>query len=126
MNYTSVSHCGNDHQEWVRALDFYKDDIHTLEKRLLEMAGKNNGHEAMAGVEHFQNQFIVQRNNIDELRHSVNEHAGLVAVEALAHAGRMEDRLSGEHDQLKDQFQSFEKVFRELRQEFNVFLAKWM
>lgn len=126
MNYTSVSVCGNDHSEWVRALDFYKDDIRTLEKRLLEMAAKNNGHEAMASVEHFQNQFIVQRNNIDELRHSVNEHAGQVASEARAHAGKMEDRHTAEHDQLKEQFSSFEKVFNDLRHEFNSFLTRWM
>lgn len=126
MNYTSVSHCGNDHQEWIKGLSFYEDDIDSLEGRLVEIVKKNNVREAMAGVEHFQNQFIVQRNNIDELRHSVNEHAGMVAVEAQAHAGKMEARHSGEHDKLKEQVQDFEKIFNELRHEYNLFLAKWM
>ena len=125
MNYTTVSHCGNDHQEWLKSVDFYDQDLDTLEKRLMEIVTKNNTRDVMAGVEHFQNQFIVQRNNIDELRHSINEHAGKVASGAQAHAGHMEKALVGEHDGLGDQVRNFEKIFNELRHEYNLFLAKW-
>ena len=125
MNYTTVSHCGNDHQEWLKGVEFYDQDLDTLEKRLMEIVTKNNTRDVMAGVEHFQNQFIVQRNNIDELRHSINEHAGKVASGAKAHEGRMETTLVGEHEGLGEQVRSFEKVFNELRHEYNLFLAKW-
>lgn len=126
MNYTSVAHCGHEHQEWIKAMDFYKDDLQLLQKRLMEIAGKNNGHDTMAEVEHFQNQFIVQRNNIDELRHSIKEHENVVAADARVHAGKMESSHSGRHAELKDQVVSFEKIFNELRHEFNIFLSKWM
>lgn len=126
MSYISIAHCGNDHQEWIRSMDFYEDDIDTLEGRLVEIVKKNNSHDAMAGVEHFQNQFIVQRNNIDELRHSIHEHSGKVAADAEQHAGKMEVIRTGEHDLLKEEVQNFEKVINELRHEFNLFLAKWM
>lgn len=126
MNDTSVSHCGNDHQQWLKSIDFYDDDLDILEKKLVEIISKNNGQEVMASVEHFQNQFIVQRNNIDELRHSINEHAGKVASGVQAPAGKGENVLDHEHDGLKEEFESFEKVISELRQEFNQFLAKWM
>ena len=125
MNYTTVSHCGNDHQEWLKSVEFYDQDLDTLEKRLMEIVTKNNTRDVMAGVEHFQNQFIVQRNNMDELRHSIHEHAGKVATVAQAHAGRMETALVGEHDGLGEQVRSFEKIFNELRHEYNLFLAKW-
>ena len=126
MSYTTISHCGNDHLEWLKSIDFYEDEFDSLEKKLMEIADKNSGQEVMAGVEHFQNQFIVQRNNIDELRHSINEHAGKVAVDAKAHAGTMDSYLIGEHDRVKDQFNIFEKIVKDLRHEFNLFLAKWM
>lgn len=80
----------------------------------------------MAGVEHFQNQFIFQRNNIDELIHSIREHAGKVATDAKEHAGKMETGLAGEHSRLKEQFDIFEKIVKDLRLEFNLFLTKWM
>ncbi len=125
MHYTTVAHCGNEHQEWLKSVEFYDQDLDTLEKRLMEIVTKNNTRDVMAGVEHFQNQFIVQRNNIDELRHSINEHAGKVASDAQVHQGRMETGLVGEHDGLADQVRSFEKIFNELRHEYNLFLAKW-
>lgn len=126
MTYTNVSHCGTDHSHWLKDLDFYDEEMDTLEKRLLEIASKNNGHEVMAGVEHFQNQFIVQRNNIDQLQHDIHAHDKTVAIEAQEHAGKMKLAEADHHIKLKDQFTSFEKVFNDLRHEFNGFLSKWM
>lgn len=107
-------------------MDFYDQDLDTLESRLSEVASRNNGQEVMSGVEHFQNQFIIQRNNIDEIRHNINVHTGKVARDAQAHAGKMEAVLDTEHDQLREQFESFERVMNGLRHEFNRFLTKWM
>jgi hypothetical protein len=126
MSYTTVTQFGSDHLEWLKSIDFYEEEFDILQKRLEEIAGKNNGREVMVGVEHFQNQFIIQRNNIDELRDSINEHAGKVSVDAKKHAGKMETGFVGEHKQLRDRVRIFEKVVNDLRQEFNVFLAKWM
>jgi ribosomal protein S24E len=126
MTYTSVAHCGTDHSHWIKDLGFYDDELDTLEKRLLEIVQKNNGSEVMAGVEHFQNQFVVQRNNIDELLHAVHEHDRVVAKEAQEHAGKIKSTEVDHHLQLKEQMESFEKVFNELRHEYNGFLSKWM
>ena len=115
MSYTTVTQCGNDHSVWLKSLDFYDEEFVILERRLVEIVNKNNSHDAMAGVEHFQNQFIVQRNNIDELMHSINEHAG-----------KMESGLVDEHNSLHEQFDIFEKIVKELRLEYNLFLVKWM
>jgi hypothetical protein len=126
MSYTTVSSCGNDHLEWLKSIDFYKEEFERLEEKLVEIVKKNNVPEAMAGVEHFQNQFMIQRNNIAKLRHSIHEHSGKIASEAKIHAGKMETFHIGEHNQLRDQFESFEKIVSELRHEFSLFLAKWM
>ena len=126
MSYTTVAHFGNDHLEWISNIDFYKDELSVLENRLEEVARKNNGAEAMAGVEHFQNQFIIQCDNMDELRHSINQHTGKVSADAKKHAGRMEAGFVGEHEQLRGRVKTFEKIVNDLRHEFNVFLAKWM
>ena len=126
MTYTTVSKCGNDHSTWLKELDFYNEELSLLEKRLLEIADKNNGKEVMAEVEHFQNQFIVQRNNMDVLQHNINEHNNKVAEDAKAHAGKMEVNKEHDHKELKTQIEMFEKVFNELRHEYNRFLSKWL
>ncbi len=126
MTYTTVSKCSNDHSTWLKELDFYNEELSLLEKRLMEIANKNNGKEVMAEVEHFQNQFIVQRNNMDMLQHNVKEHNNKVAEDAKEHAGKMEVSREHDHNALKDQIEMFEKVFNELRHEYNRFLSKWM
>jgi len=71
MNDTLLNY---EHTDWLRAIEFYKDDLSVLQKRLAEVAFKNNRESVEAGIEHFQNQFLIQKNNLDELRHYVNEH----------------------------------------------------
>lgn len=126
MSYTTVAHCGTDHQEWLKAIDFYDNELDILEDRLAEIAKKNSSEEALKGVEHFQNQFIIQRNTIDELRHNINEHAHKVATDVQAHAGRIETQQVKDHDTVREEFESFEKVINDLRDEFKLYLSKWM
>ena len=126
MSYTTVSQCGNDHSAWLKSLDFYDEEFDILENRLVGIVKKNNGQEAMAGVEHFQNQFIVQRNNIDELMHSIKEHDAKVAADVKVHAGKIETELVNEHNRLHEQVDTFEKIVKDLRQEFNSFLSRWI
>ncbi|MES1220118.1 MAG: hypothetical protein ABUT20_31740 [Bacteroidota bacterium] len=125
--YTDVvSHCANDHSIWYNDLRFYKDDFGILEKRLDEIAAANTGKDVMTSVEHFQNQFIVQKNNIDELLHSINIHNDKVASDAKLHAGKMESGLQQEHERLRDQVGVLQKVVNDLRHEFNLFLTERM
>lgn len=126
MSYTTVAHCGTDHQEWLKAIDFYDNELDILEDRLAEVAKKNSSEDAMKGVEHFQNQFIIQRNTIDELRHFIHEHEGKVSRDVQLHAGHIETQQVVGHDSLKEEFASFEKVINELRDEFKLYLSKWM
>ncbi len=126
MSYTIASRFGTDHNQWLSTIDFYKTELGILENRLTEIASKNTEKEVLAGVEHFQNQFIIQKNNIDELRHMINEHIQHVVHDTKKHAGRIEDGLVTEHEKMKEEFMSFEKVVEELRHEFNAYASKWM
>ena len=126
MSFTNTTQVNAEHQEWLKGLDFYKEDIHILENRLTEIASKNTAFEARQGIEHFQNQFLVQRNNIDELRHNIKEHISTYGKKTELAAEVVENEKLAEHENLKDDYLSFEKVIKELRQEFNIYLAKWM
>jgi hypothetical protein len=126
MSYTAVPLLVAEHQDWLKAIDFYDNELDILENRLAEVAQKNTGLDAMIGVEHFQNQFIIQRNTIDELRHNINEHAHKVMLDVKEHVGRVESQQVADHIKIKDEFESFEKVINELRDEFKLYLVKWM
>ena len=51
----ALHHQGND---WLRELEFYKDELALLTTRLEEVASKNTDKDVLAQVEHFQNKFV--------------------------------------------------------------------
>jgi len=112
--------------EWLKKLDFYKDEISILKGRLEELATKNNAQEVLAEVEHFQNQFIIQRNNIDEIAHKVREHEQSLLEEIKSNPVAVDHRKVEYHAVEQDLVNSFEKVFHDIREDFNKFSAKWM
>jgi hypothetical protein len=126
MSYTNVSHLGTQQNEWMNSLEFYNKDLEILSKRLLEVAGKNTGEEAAKGIEHFQNQFIIQRRNISDLKHLITANHQQAAEDVKHHAGRVNETVVDTKETIGDDMASFEKRMKELRQEFNVFLSKWM
>jgi hypothetical protein len=69
-----ISRMSNEHHDWMRALEFYKQELDILTKRLSEVSIQYTRTEVKADVEHYQNQFLIQRNNIDELMHDFKEH----------------------------------------------------
>jgi hypothetical protein len=114
------------HQDWLSRLDFYKEEIQILKERLQEITSKNNSSEVLVDVEHFQNQFIVQRNNIDELAHSIKVHEAKIVKEIESNPVAVEHRKMEAHEEEEDFMTYFEKNFSELRETYNRFAAKWM
>ena len=126
MSYTTITRIGTDHTIWQKGFGFYKDELDIMESRLTEIAKRNPTFQARQGVEHFQNQFIVQRNNIDELKHEVNIYVSKLGTDAQQHGGRMESHMIDEHATLHEKYEDFERVMNILRHEFNEYLSKWM
>jgi hypothetical protein len=123
MQTTSITNVDGHHNEWKNALGFYKDELHIFTGRLTEVAAKNTTKEIMQMVEHFQNQFLIQGENIDILKHDINEHLKRMQQEAQLHAGHINKEEIPVHFLLKDRFEDEQKVFTDLKQEFEQFLS---
>jgi len=115
-----------DHTEWMSKLKFYTDEISIMKGRLGEIASKNNQSDVLAQVEHFQNQLIVQKNNIDELAHTIKIDEGALEKEVNKNPVAVDHREMPSHSNEKEAMDAFEKNFNELRAEFKTFAAKWM
>jgi hypothetical protein len=126
MSYINVLKVGTDHTIWMRGLEFYKNEIDILQKRLLEVAGKNTAEPVMKGVEHFQNQFIIQQKNINDLRHAVKNYVKQLGNDSAYHAGHVDDNFLKEGNGLRERYEQLEQIMSGLRHEFNEFLSKWM
>ena len=124
MQTTSIKNVSYNHEEWKNALGFYKDELNVFKHRLTEVASKNTAKETMQLVEHFQNQFLIQHENIDILRHDINEHLIRMAKEVQLHAGHIDKDEVPVHFLLKERFENEQKVFTDLKEEFQQFLSK--
>lgn len=114
MGLSNFTRVGTNHVIWQRGFSFYRDELDIMGHQLEKIASHEDAVEFCQQVEHFQNQIIVQRNNIDELKHEVNLY-----VEQL---GKQISLLDQQAD-LHEKYQAFERVMNLLRHEFAEFLA---
>ncbi len=116
----------SENMEWSNTLKFYKEELDVLKARLAEIASKNNHQEVMKEVEHFQNQFIIQKDNIDRISHEVKMHEQKLLNDIKANPTAADHRKVEYHSKEKELVSGFEKNMNEIRNEFKRFAAKWM
>jgi hypothetical protein len=116
----------SEHREWLNKLDFYKDDLTILRKRHEEVAARNTSQEILAMVEHFQNQFIIQRNEIDEFRHAIKEHENQLQAAVNLNKTAINRQRLADHPEMRERMERFEKLFQEFRMELLKFASKYL
>jgi hypothetical protein len=111
-----------DHAAWINKLKSYKHELVNLEESLAELASKSKKREDLARIEHFQNQFIVQRSNVNDVLHALKmderEH-----VFRLLHKSKTDKQPVSEHNP-RELAKIFEKTMGELKEEFSSFASK--
>lgn len=115
-----------DHMEWINSLGFYKDEIGIFEHRLEDIVRRNTKQDVMAELEHFQNQFIREKEVIDELRHDIKQAENELERESKDHPVAIDHRWFTDHTSLRERFLTFEKLYRDLKGEFHQWLVKRM
>ncbi|MCG2616273.1 hypothetical protein LZZ85_18385 [Terrimonas sp. NA20] len=126
MKYTDIKNLGFKSNEWLGSLGFYREEFEILGKCLAEVANKNTREEALKGVEHFQNQLEVQNRNIDAYIRRIKTYQHFCAEDVKAHAGKVNVSLDKDQEELERDLLFFEERIKQLREEFNLFLVKWM
>ncbi|MBA2614107.1 MAG: hypothetical protein H0U95_19245 [Bacteroidetes bacterium] len=116
----------DENKEWSSNLLFYKDEIKIMENRLAEISSKNTSKEILAQVEHFQNQLIIQRENIGKISHEININNHAITHEIEKNITAIDHRSMKDHSVIRDNVKSFESIFITLKIELNTFLSKWM
>lgn len=115
-----------EHKLWISSLRLYIDELVIFQHRLGEVSEKNTSPEIRKEIEHFQNQFIVQKEQLDILRHRINEHERSLAHYAQKHPVAVDHVLFDDHAALRDARETFDRLFNEHKTEFISFLDKWL
>jgi BMFP domain-containing protein YqiC len=120
------THIGTLHQQhvnWKEELLFTRDELNFFEKRLEEIAAKNTDKNTSTKVEHFQNQFIIQREQIDTLLHHIEEHEKEIAQFAEDHPVAVDHHLFQSHSDMIEKMKTFHDLYQQLKAEFLHFVA---
>ncbi len=113
----------SEHDQWQDKIKFYRDEIKQFNNHLESVARPNAPREVMAAVEHFQNQFIRQREVLDIIRHEFKQHENYIErLEKTSDTADVQENIQKIHSIQREKLDQFEKIFHELRGEFNVFL----
>lgn len=115
-----------EHQLWSNQLRFFQDELRVFEDRLAEVIERNSATEIRAEGEHFQNQFIREKEVIDELLHDMKIQEQELANYAKDHPVAIDHKYFEDHFNLEDRMAMFNKIYSELKQEFMRYLSKWM
>jgi type II secretory pathway predicted ATPase ExeA len=111
--------------EWKSNVELVRAEISIFQKQLGGIVRKNSLEDVLKGVEHFQNQFIRQLEVSDELFHELKAADHRLA--RTADTGTDSEFVFAEDDTaLRDSVETYNKLFLELKNEFHLFLGKWM
>jgi hypothetical protein len=114
-------------QSWKHELSSFKQEIRHFEKHLEHMSIQKLPKDLLAQVEHFQNNFICQKEVIDKLRHDLPdsrhkvEHIFRRSL-TFHHAQEGSDM----HDSLRERMDTFRRIFDEIKEEFSRFETEWV
>lgn len=125
MSAKKVEYNSNEHNSWIRGLEFYNQELGFLTERLQEIINDNTGEEALQGAENFQDQFLIHQKEIDDLQNNIHQFLNGIANQ-IENKGLVDERCMGEWSQLRDDYREEEKLFGEMRHEFYRFAEKWM
>lgn len=112
--------------EWMNKLLFYRDETKVMENRLQEIASKNTSKEVLSQVEHFQNQIIIQKETIDAIKHEINLSNDAIIAAVNKNVTAVDHQSIKDHSTVRENIESYERLFTPLKKELNSFLSKWM
>ena len=115
-----------EHKTWLNKLLFYKDELKIMTDRIMEVAEKNTSDEVRSLVDHFQNQLIIQKEQIDILNHDIKSHESYLEAAVQKNPNAVDHEKFSDNKKQRENIAVFEKLFKELREELIDFLSKWM
>jgi predicted rRNA methylase YqxC with S4 and FtsJ domains len=113
-----------EHRQWKQKLDFYKNEIDFLKEKLslIPLAGASK--EVKWLVSHFENQFVINKNIIENLLHTIELNDGLIASEMKEKVVAFEYRAITQTNDVKEQIEIFLRLYTTMKSEFERFVMK--
>jgi hypothetical protein len=113
-----------EHKTWVNELEFIEGELNFFENRLSDLVMRYREVEVLAKLEQFQNQFIRQKEVLDQLLRDIRVHEQAIGFQ-LQKELEVQDKFLDDHSELRSRMGSYRKIYGELKTAFFQFLAQW-
>ena len=80
----------------------------------------------LAQLEHYQNQFMLQENNIDKLQDEINIHEANISKSTKQGKDLLDIHLVKNHIEFRNKMEVQRHIYRDLKKEFFTFLSSYM
>ncbi len=123
-NQEYIQNLHEDHTQWEKDLSFYEDQLKIFKGQLAEISSKNTSNEIKIEVEKFQNQFIIQKDEIDKLKHMIHVNEDEIEKEVLSNPVAVDHRKADDDTTLREGMEIFVPLFNNLKEDFREFAGK--
>lgn len=118
-----ISELHFEHKLLKAKLNLYNDELEIYANRLAEISASNSSSDIKQKVEQFQNRFIIQKNENDKLRHEINLFEDQITAIIKENPVAWDHKLIDSHEAFDAKVITYDKLFSELKNEFNRFAA---
>ena len=115
-----------EHAVWQQRLAAYKMDLKKFYDDLGSYLLRKEPRDIPSDAEHFQNQFILQREVLDILRHDMKQYENLLESNFEKPGKNTISELESRRDSLASRLDDFVKIFNELCREYGAFKSEGM
>ena len=124
MAVAQIEYFHNELSDWKKMFLFFKDEISIFNRRLAEVLDRNSKPEILAQVEQFQNQFILQNEQFDILKHEVHLIESGVEKNLLLQGKPFSEQALKDQHLLRERIFQAERIFLETKHGFYRFLSR--
>lgn len=114
-----------EHKQWQRELEFWQDELKTFNHRLEELVEKYEGKEVLEKLEHYQNEFILHREIIENLLETIEEHEANIAEHSKMGMVSLDVPAVKRHLEIRTQMEDERYIYADLKKEFFEFLTHY-
>lgn len=109
-----------EHADWQNSIENFKEDIKNLNDKLGSIVSRFAPRDVPARVEHFQNQFILQKELLDIMRHDFKQYENRIEDEMKENSTASSDLLELRHA-YRARLKEYSRILDELKTEFGEF-----
>ncbi|MBT2161609.1 hypothetical protein [Zobellia barbeyronii] len=115
-----------EHKQWESELAFWKDELKSFNNRLGELVTRWTDKDVLAQLEHYQNEFILHGNVIEDLQEAMEKHEMNISEHSNKLGDTMDVPMFSTHKEIREKMETQRQIYADLKKDFFRFLSKYM